>query len=182
MLRGQMLTLRRQFLWPVLAVGGLDLVFMLAGTRYLGSSDNDFWAWWACWAWIIMLGADVYTLSWLGMWIGLVTKHPNRATSATIARVLVLPCGAWAGLIMLTSLTPVWHRVSDKVQFFIGLWFAVGVLADIYFCLRARLRLLGDLRTVATQRFVPGRALFAVRKARRRLANSAMSPPVPSET
>jgi hypothetical protein len=48
MLRGQMLTLRRQFLWPVLAVGGLDLVFMLAGTRYLGSSDNDFWAWWAC--------------------------------------------------------------------------------------------------------------------------------------
>lgn len=181
MLRGQMLALRRQFLWPALAVAGLDFVFMLAGSRYLDSSDNDFWAW-ACWAWIIMLGADLYTLSWLGMWIGLVTKHPNRATGAAVARVLVLPCGAWAGVIMLTSLTPVWHRVAEKAQFFIGLWFAIGVLVDIYFCFRARLRLLGDLRTVATQRFVPGRSWFAGRKSRRNLANSAMPPPIPSET
>jgi hypothetical protein len=116
------------------------------------------------------------------MWIGLITKHPNRATSAAVARVLVLPWGAWAGVIMLTSLTPLWHRVADKAQFFIGLWFALGVMADIYFCFWARRRLLRDLRTVATQRFLPGRTLFGRMKPRRNRANPAMPPAVPSET
>ena len=95
---------------------------------------------------------------------------------------LVLPGAAWAGLIFILSFTRLWHRVEDKWAFFLGLWFALGMIIDVYFGVRARLRLLRDLRTVATQRFVPGRTIFFWSKPRRRPANPALPPAIVSET
>ena len=179
-LRGQMLVLKRQFLWPILMVVGLDFIFMLAGARHLSSGGDNFWVWF-CSAQIVTLIGDVYTLCQAGMWIGLVSKRPNRAASATVARVLVLPCGAWAGLVMLTTFTPLWHRVEIQWPFFLGLWFAMGMIADIFFSLWARFRLLRDLRTVATQRFVPGRAPLALFKRRGDQSDSALPPAIASQ-
>ena len=180
-LRGQMLALRRQFQWPVLAVAALDFIFMLAGARHTGTLEKDFWVWFCC-AEIVALIADVYTLSWVGMWVGLVSRRPNRATGGTLARVLVLPCGAWAGLLILATFTPLWRRVADNWPFHLGLWFALGIIADILFCLWAKFRLLRDLRTVATQRFVPGRPLFSWRSSRKFAAGAGPAPVVAGET
>ena len=176
MLRGQMLALKRQFLWPVIVVAVIDFVFLLAGTRHLGSGEADFWLWY-CWAGIITLLADAYALCWVGMWMGLVSKRPNRAARATVARVLLLPAGAWAGLVMLMPFTPLGHHVGDNPAIYLGLWFALGMIVDVCFGFRARFRLLRDLRTVATQRFVPERPFFPWR-VRPKPETSAHLPPV----
>jgi len=180
-LHGQMLALKRQFMRPVLVVVGLDFIFMIAGAHRVGSAADTLWLW-LCWAGIVTLIADLYTLCWVGMWIGLVARRPNRATGATVARVLLLPWGAWAGLLMVTSLSRVWHRVEDTWVFYLGLWFALGMMADIYFCLWARSRLRRDLRTVATQRFVPGRPFFAWLKSPRGPPSPALPTAFASET
>jgi ABC-type transport system involved in multi-copper enzyme maturation permease subunit len=180
-LRGQMLALRRQFLGPVLAVAVLDLVFMVVGARASGLAQDNLWGW-VCWAGIVTLLADAYTLCWVGMWVGLVSKRPNRATSAVITRVMVLPWGAWIGLLLLVGMTRWWLRVGESWKFYLGLWFVLGMAADVYFCLWARSRLRRDLRVVATQRFVPGRLrLFRVRP-RPSQSSPAVPPAVASET
>jgi len=180
-LRGQMLALKRQFLWPALGVLGLDFIFMLAGARHLSSAGDNLWVWF-CGAEMVLLVADMCALGWVGMWVGLTARRVNRAAGATVVRVLVLPGAAWAGLIFILSFTRLWHRVEDKWAFFLGLWFALGMIVDVYFGVRARLRLLRDLRTVATQRFVPGRTIFFWSKPRRRPANPALPPAIVSET
>ena len=178
---GQMLAMRRQFIGPVLALVGLDLIFMLAGSRDLGSSNDNFWGW-LCGAEMLLLVADTCTLCWLGMWIGLTARRPNRAASTTVARVLVLPGGAFVGIVLLLTFTRLWHRVEDKWAFYLGLWFALGMIADVYFGFWARFRLLRDLRTVATQRFVAGRTFWSWLKPRRRPSSPALPPVIASET
>ena len=180
-LRGQMLALKRQFLWPLLAVVGIDFLFLLAGARRLSSAGDNFWVSF-CGAEMVLLAADVYALIWVGMWVGLISKRPNRASGATIARVLVLPCGVWAGLLILTTFTPFWHRVEDKWPFYLLLWFGLGMITDIFFSLWAKFRLLRDLRTVATQRFVPRRMFFAWMRPGRTQTSPALPTAVTSET
>ena len=180
-LRGQMLALKRQFLWPVIVIVGIDFLFMFAGAKHLSSDGDNFWVW-LCWAGIILLVADIYTLCWVGMWIGLVSKRPNRATGATVARVLALPWIAWWVMLLAVSLTPLWHRAQDKWAFYLGLWFALGACADLFFCLWTRSRLLRDLRTVATQRFVPARTIFSWMKPVQDRSRPALSPAATGET
>ena len=180
-LRGQMLALRRQFLGPVLLVAGLDLAFMLAGGRDSGLAKDNFWSW-VCWAGVLTLLADIYTLCWVGMWVGLVSRRPNRATGAVITRVMVLPWGAWIGLLVLASLSPWWQRWADNWRFYLGLWFFLGIAVDLYFYLWSHRRLTRDLRVVATQRFVPGQGWLLRRKPRAARAGQPVQPPVTSET
>ena len=116
------------------------------------------------------------------MWVGLTARRANRAGSATVARVLVLPAGLWAGMILLASFTGLWFRLEDKWQFYLALWFALGIGVDVFFGLRARLCLLRDLRTVATQRFVPGRPIFYWMKPGRRQSSPSLPPAIATET
>jgi len=174
-LRGQMLALRRQFLVPVVVVTVIDFVFMFSGLRQVAVSDGNYWTW-ICLAGISTFVADVYTLAWLGMWLGLTARHANRATSATVARVLVLPWLASFGLWLLIALFELWREIDNGGYFFVGSWFVLKVLNDCFFYLWARARLLGDLRTIATQRYSPSHLSFWWR--RRRAADAPEVPPV----
>jgi len=178
-----MLALKRQFMWPVLAVVLVDFVFMVAGASRLASGGDSFWIW-LCWAGIVTLVVDGYTLCWVGMWTGCVAKRPNRASSATIARVLVLPWGGLVGVVLLLSFTTLWRQLDDKfgAYFLLGLWFALGMIVDVYFCVRSRVRLLRDLRQVATERFAPGRRLGFSLKQRRKQPGPVLPPVVAGET
>jgi ABC-type transport system involved in cytochrome c biogenesis permease component len=180
-LRGQMLALRRQFLWPVLLVVVLDFLFLFTAFNRLGSAGDNQVVWF-CLGVILTFAADVYTLCWDGMWVGLIAKHPNRATLSTFARVVVLPCGAWSAVMILVSLLQLWPRLDRTDTFSMLLWFGLGLANDVALLLWSRHRLLGDLRVVATQRFVPGRPLFGWWPSRKPEANTGLPPAVTSET
>jgi ABC-type transport system involved in cytochrome c biogenesis permease component len=181
-LRGQMLALRRQFFWPVLLVAGLDFLFLFTVFNRLGPPpDGNQWVWFGLGN-ILTFVADVYTLCWVGMWIGLIAKHPNRATFASFARVVLLPCGAWSLVIILVSLLQLWSRLDRSDAFWMLLWFGFGLVNDVALLLWSRLRLFRDLRVVATQRFVPGRRLSGSWLSRKAAPNTALHPAVTNET
>jgi ABC-2 type transporter len=176
-LRGQMLALRRQFLWPMAVVAAVDFVLMLHGTLRLGEAEDTGWI--ALYlALIFTLPADAYALSWTGMWIGLTAKRPNRATSGTIARVLLLPWGIFAATTILMAFAQMWRRWADRVELYIGLWLAIGIAIDGFFALRSHSRLLNTLRVVATRRFAAAGTWLRPKDRRRDSPqrSSAMNP------
>jgi len=181
-LRGQMLALRRQFFWPVLLVVGLDFLFLFTAFNRLGSAADNLWVGF-CLGGILSFAADIYTLCWVGMWAGLIARHPNRATLAAFARVVLLPCGIWAGVTITISFMQLWSRFNLSEGFSMFLWFGFGLANDVGWFLWSRHRLLHDLRLVATQRFVPTRTLLGWRRpSRPPAANPDLPPAVPSRT
>jgi hypothetical protein len=173
--RGQMLALRRQFLAPVAVVVVIDFVFMFSGFRQVAVSEGNYWMWF-CLAGISSFVADVYTLVWVGLWLGLTARHANRAAGATVLRVLVLPWLACFAVWLLITLLELWGRIDNEGYFLVGSWFVLAILNDLVFCLWARTRLLGSLRTIATQRHAAPRSWFWWRPRRRRTRTPELPP------
>jgi ABC-type Na+ efflux pump permease subunit len=145
-LRGQMLALRRQFLRPMLVVLVVDFLFLLTDAW-----DKD----WVllCLAGMTVLVADMYAISWLGMWLGLKARHASRASSAVIVRILILPWLVFLLLWMLFSVLDNWYsRYRVDNDYFPAFWFVISMLVDLAFAAWARNRLHQDFRAVATQR------------------------------
>ena len=142
-LRGQWLALRRQFAKPLTVV--LVLEFLLLRQQFTLSITllN-----------LAMLLADVATIGWVGMWLGLTARNLNRAILGTIALVLVLPwVASWAftfafdGLLRLSGLGPFEPTELARVYF----WFGMGLANNFLFGVCwARWHLLNDFRTAAT--------------------------------
>jgi len=99
--RGQWLSLKRLFLWPLIILAGLNLVpiaFLVYQAlngpglsealqtvpRAMASVAMS------CW-FTFGLVADVFTIGWVGMWLGLSAKKPDLAPFWTILFVLILP-------------------------------------------------------------------------------------------
>jgi ABC-type transport system involved in multi-copper enzyme maturation permease subunit len=100
-IRGQWLSLKRIFLWPLLVLALLNLapVFFLAYAAFTGPGLSEVThsipgailslaA--SCWFTIILV-ADIFTVGWVGMWLGLTAKKPHLAAFWTILFVLILP-------------------------------------------------------------------------------------------
>jgi len=156
---GQMLALRRQFLRPVCFILLVDAVFLIDGlTR---SASDRTWFFWLGLVGIATFLVDLWTLAWLGMWIGLIAKHPNRATGSTVARVLVLFWLAYAGILFLIETFDLRSHWMNSEVSFLALYTVLGLGLDAAFLFWARFRLRHDLRAVATQRFEPARPFLA---------------------
>jgi hypothetical protein len=154
-LRGQLLALKRQFLGPVLVVLTVFFIFMTTSVSEMNSAE-DRAAWVMFWAALMfVLVADLAGLYWVGMWQGLVAKNPNRATSASLARILVLPWTAFAMVSLLISLASLNHPVDLGPKFFLVLWVALSLTADVGFGAWSRYKLLTQFRHAAAQRYAP---------------------------
>ena len=160
-LRGQWLALKRQFQWPVLAVLLVFGLLLIAGAFDIASQQDPegqtswslFWA-----ALMLMLPADLAALYWVGMWEGLAAKNPTRATAASAGRILVLPWVAWGlGSLMASLVLPITGSGFGIINFmfFLGLWFGLGLAADLGFGAWARYKLLTEFRLAATRRYEP---------------------------
>jgi hypothetical protein len=90
------------------------------------------------------------------MWQALVAKNSHRAASGNMARILVLPWVVIAVVELVLSL----GASNSSLNFFIGLWFVVGIVIDIIFATSAMSRLMTDFRQAAAQRYLPRRSLF----------------------
>jgi hypothetical protein len=156
MLRGQMLALRRQFLKPLCVVTGLELIFALVLARHWKANVLDFFT---CLAGITILWADVIALPWVAMAAALTCKNQTQATLQTAARVLILPS------IIFATVPASLHAcyLMDLIRwqpgggFNLGLWFGLGLAADLFFGLRAWHLLRNHFRQLAAQSFLPDR-------------------------
>jgi hypothetical protein len=97
--------------------------------------------------------ADLVALFYVGMWQALVSRNPSRAASASVARILVLPWVAYALMALAVSLGVVMRVSEPGENFFLGLWFCLGLAVDIGFGGWARHKLLTEFRSAAAQRY-----------------------------
>ena len=152
-LRGQRLALQRQFLGPLLTVLLIDIVLMLATANETATQDEIGFTMKTWMAGMVMLIADVIALYWVGVWQAMISKNPNRAPSATVARVLVLPWIVFALVALVLSLTTFRTGQEPGEYFFLGLWFGVGLVADVGFGAWARHKFLSEFRVAASQQY-----------------------------
>jgi len=143
--RGQWMGLERQFAGPVVVVLLADFVFLLNDRHQ--SYGVLFWV-----AFMVIFVADVITLSWLSMWRGLNSRHPNRAAVVALAWVLVLP---WAAVTLMTILGALDWLIKDHWDENHAILFILGVFLvfNAAFALPARHWLLTRFREIATQPF-----------------------------
>ncbi|MSU19892.1 MAG: ABC transporter permease [Pedosphaera sp.] len=149
-LRGQILALKRQFVGPVFIILLIDLIMCLAGRndRWLETAHD--WTM-LCIGGILMFVADLYTLAWVGMWLGLTAKKASFAASGALMRVLGLP---WFLLFGLTSVMMLaFSGFAGPQNFFLGAWFIIGMLNNLFFFTRARTKLSNEFRDIVSQRF-----------------------------
>jgi ABC-type transport system involved in multi-copper enzyme maturation permease subunit len=146
---GQILALFRQFGIPVTLILMVDAAMLLSSVQ-LEPSDSRWW--FLIWVFgIILFVVDLYALTWVSMWLGLVSKRASWAASGAIARILVLP---WVIYLLLLTLTMFQPR-SPEGEFFLVTWFGIGIGVDLYFLLWSRINLRGRLREIAAQRYQP---------------------------
>jgi hypothetical protein len=163
--RGQRLALRRQFLKPVAAAAVMGLILMVFVHRG-GDAAQERCLWLAG---ILMLVADVITLSWVAMLAALTAKNHGRATIQVAACILVLPWFLFAGaefaihlfmfLFSRQAWNPDWH-------FDLGCWFGVGILTDLVLVVKARRRLQTRFRQLALEPYAPKRRFAWLRDLR----------------
>jgi hypothetical protein len=142
--------LRRQFLFPSLVVVATQVGFMFL---YRPRNDDPGVGTWL--AGIGMLAADVAALIGVSMATALTAKNPNLSSILTIWRVLVIP---WLVLTPIAVAASITANVAGIAQpqwgFYLGLWIAVGLAADLGFGLAAWWRLSNRFRQLAQKRFL----------------------------
>lgn len=152
-LRGQALALQRQFLGPVIFVLVAELVMLTSGPRdALSGRDEPVWI--GIWiAGMVMFVADLVALYWVGMWMGLSARNPKRAFTETVLRVLILPWTGFAVFLTLVAVIANRGNADPGWQTMLGVWVALGFMADIGFGTWAGYKLRTEFREMATRRF-----------------------------
>jgi hypothetical protein len=161
-LRGQLLALRRQFLGPLILVLVTLFAFMWATLREPDTEDTRTFIRLLSIGGMIMIVADLIALYWVGMWQALTAKNPNRAASASVGRILILPPLAWAMIVLIAVLSQVrgGQNYDSWPHMLLGLWFGLGLVTDIAFSVSARRKLLAEFRVAAAQRYTPRAGFF----------------------
>jgi hypothetical protein len=151
--RGQMLSLWRQFAWPVTAVLLANLTFVLGEFRMWDSSSRLY----LLISHLLLgafLAADMVALSWAGAWLGLINRKPNRAALLALARILVLPAVSIVVILCLWALVSRHNSEGDSLLgIFLALWFWLELVADLYFGFGARAKLRTEFRTIVSEGF-----------------------------
>ena len=159
-LRGQWLAFRRQFAKPL----GVILLFEFLLLRQPFATQLVLIN-------LLMLVADVLTLGWVGMWLGLTARSLNRAILGTIDCVLLLPWGAYYTAMFALD---IFWRLSGRGLFQPGdrfglyWWFGIGLVTDFLFGIWwARRHLLNHFREAAAHRYPSERIGWFNRPGRR---------------
>jgi ABC-type transport system involved in cytochrome c biogenesis permease component len=148
-LDGAMRALKRQFLGPALLILLVDFLLLLGGMR----EEADFADWvMLMFALAGLFIADLYTLAWVGMWLGLKARKTSRATAGNVARVLILP---WVVYVLGLSVLGVysWRGFDPSPTSIVTAGFVLAFLNDAMLLNWARSNLRRRFRLVATEGF-----------------------------
>ena len=134
-IRGQLLSLKRIFLFPVITILGVQLLAVIAGLYLLPSGQrvgpialsSGFLA-----VYLSLFALDVAALIWSGMWFGLTSKNETVALFKSVGLILIAP----------TALLLFW---CFGIVLYIG-W-------PIFFIAWSSTKLRAEFRKIATERF-----------------------------
>ena len=85
----------------------------------------------------------------------LTARNPGRAASGSVVQILILPGVAWVAIWLLAALAAMRGGDLPSGKIMLGLWYGLGLAADIFFGATARHKLLTQFRLMAEQRFTP---------------------------
>jgi hypothetical protein len=94
----------------------------------------------------VYLVADMIALSWVGMWLGLIHRKPNRAALLALARIVVLPDVVFIAAMCLSH-----PQNEDPAKAFIALCIVLGLVPNLWFGLAAHAKLHTQFRTIASE-------------------------------
>jgi ABC-type Na+ efflux pump permease subunit len=152
-LTGQRRTFARRLAWSVLLIltwRGANLFFQLrlmgaSATITMGSGVVDYrhYVLFTALGELLIFITSLYSLSWVGMWLGLVAGKPSQAATRTFIYVLVIPWFAMS-FFQFTALrfASGWSFLIIPVLF---------ILKDLIFVRWAKAQLRQDLRYLASQ-------------------------------
>jgi ABC-type transport system involved in cytochrome c biogenesis permease component len=150
-LHGQFLALRRQFLGPALAVLCTDAamtVMVLVYDRPRNGGDQ-FATVFAAGSAMAMFALDMYVLSWVGMWQGLIAKDMRQAGGRAISSVLFLPVVWYMAFMFLTAFS----RIRTPSGVVLMSWFGIGLFVTLYYWNKAKSQLEEEFRSLAMRRY-----------------------------
>jgi ABC-type transport system involved in multi-copper enzyme maturation permease subunit len=155
-LKGQFLTLVRQFLGPVSVVLCVHAVFMFApAADELQPNERPLWVMVWLGAFILSLVGDLVALFWVGAWQAMSAKHPNRVATQAIALVLVVPSVAMGLVLAGISLITFTGNYEPSGKLLLAIWVGIGLGCDALFATWARRRLHTRFRAAAAQKYEP---------------------------
>lgn len=173
-LTGQWLALCRQFLWPVCAVVMILVALMQATinetTQGQRAEIATLWL-----GGILMFLADLVTLYWVGMWDGLTTANAQRAAGNSLAKVLLVPWGAMAILVVGISVSASRGGRGPEPMFIFYAWLSFGLVTNLVYTAWARTKLLTQFRVIAARKYTP--PLNVWQKVGRLLSRDPLAPP-----
>jgi ABC-type Na+ efflux pump permease subunit len=156
-IRGQLLSLRRFFLWPLITVLLLEGMYMLVTLQQGGNSKEDIHPVLAFTAsMMLMLVVDSIALIFTSMWISVTAKNPSQVTGAAYRNVVIFP----SLFILMFYYIIAWEsrfgsRGSPSWEWFWASYTIGGFVASVGNLIIFRGRLNKRFREVATQRFTP---------------------------
>jgi ABC-type transport system involved in cytochrome c biogenesis permease component len=147
--RGQLLALWRQFALPVAALLLTNLMFLIVELRQCDSGSDRWGLFGVHLAVGGFLAADMIALSWVGIWLGLIQRKPNRAALLALTRIIVLPVAIFVGFIFLLPFAEM--RGDDLLAETVISWIVIGLGIDLGFALAARSKLRAQFRTIVAE-------------------------------
>jgi ABC-type Na+ efflux pump permease subunit len=160
-LRGQLLALRRAFAGPIVVVLLADLLLLTgaigpgAAATFSSSRQEVNQLIMAFIAGVVVFLADLVTLSWLGMWLGLRETGYTRAWGRALGLVLLLPWCVFIAMIFTVEALSQW-RSGPSFEAVLLWWVFLALANDAIFFGWSRMRLRERLRDEAARRFQPG--------------------------
>lgn len=151
LVRGNRLTLRRQFFWPAVAIGTFDLALMLGQLiNHPTEVDNDLFLVFAV-VRVATLFLDLHAIAWLGIWTGL-SAQGTRSSIFVVLKVLLLPWAVMFVAVPAFSLTFLRHSNSNANWGIVTLlaWLSLTLANNLFWVLPAKRGLRTRFREVAT--------------------------------
>jgi ABC-type transport system involved in multi-copper enzyme maturation permease subunit len=161
-LQGHLAGLRQQFLAPAIAVAmgaALLLALALGSDRGGGDSLEVICAFVVG---LVLVGVDLWALSWVGMWQGMRNARYIRAYGTTLFLVLATPwCAFVVSLVLVGVLAEgldLFPTLDPTAMLLLAWWTVLSVGTDLGMALRARRLLRRDLPSMAVDHYGVGPA------------------------
>jgi hypothetical protein len=89
------------------------------------------------------------------MWDGLTAANAQKAAGNSLAKVIIVPWGAMALLVVGISLNASRGGPQPECMFMFYAWLSFGLVANLLYTAWARTKLLTDFRVVAARKYAP---------------------------